>query len=94
MKAWKCGTSKANQEIKRVYGLKGKEPWMPTIIEFSDLNLGCLDAPELLPAGSTWRDEEPEIDRFTCNETLTYRSGPVPWKQGAEKFNRNKGDAK
>lgn len=77
-----------------MYGLKGKEPWMPTIVEFSDLNLGCLDAPELLPAGSTWRNEEPEIDRFTCNETLAYRSGPVPWKQGAEKFNRNKGVAK
>lgn len=89
MKKWDC---KPNQMIKRVYGLRGVHAWEPGLVEFR-IDLECLDAPEVLPAGSTWRAEHLDIELFEVKETVFLRDsdpygGHRTWPQGGEYFHR------
>lgn len=72
---------KTNQEIKRIYGLRGaRDDFWPTLIEFGPLDLMMMDAPDIMPAGSMCSDTSDNGIR----ERITLRDGMPTWRQGAD----------
>jgi hypothetical protein len=72
-----------NQEIKRIYGLRGaRADYWPTLIEFGPLDLMMMDAPEAMPAGSMCFDARDQQERI-C-ERVTFRDGAPTWRQGGD----------
>ena len=73
---------KPNQQMKRVYGLRGTSEYCPTLVEFGPLDIMAMDAPDVLPAGSMVFDARDNNPR--TYERITYRDRVPTFRQGDE----------
>lgn len=76
------------QEIKCVYGLKGRADYDPMVVRYGPLDVMSMDAPNAFPAGSMCAEGSYGFPGIS--ERVTFRDGAPPWRQGADRWKDGK----